>query len=310
MVYDYLNNHHGLSMELYQLRHFVAVLETASFTKGAERCAVSQPAISASVAKLEAEVGLQLLVRHKRNVAPTPAGRTLFETATNVLRACSAVKAQLKDRGRQSALRVGVVETLSAELVSGALKAFRRERPNIAIDLLDANEHGLSGRLQGSRLDAALTILHADERLPSKLKSKVLFSERYVAVVPRGHTLARRRTVRLNDLTGEPFISRTRCETFAATTRLFGTLGVRPRVVYRTDQDARALQLIGAGVGIALMPASYRSEDTVQLLIEDFPLKRTIGLQWRTETEKAELEDFVSFAASHPWPRRRLESRS
>lgn len=289
-------------MELYQLRQFVAVLETASFTKGAERCSVSQPAISASIAKLESEVGAQLLVRQRKHIVPTAAGKTLFDTAVNVLRACSAVKAELKQKERPSALRIGVVETLSAPVVSSVLKAFKRER-DLAIEVWDGTERDLGSRLGDGRLDAALTIFHADEKASPKLSSRVLFSERYILLVPNGHRLASSRAVRLNDLTGEAFISRTRCETFTETSKLFGSLGVRPRVVYRTDQDARALELIGAGIGVALMPSSYRSADTKAIPIEDFPLHRKIGLRWVSQKDRSELREFVSFAASHRWPK-------
>jgi len=290
-------------MELYQLRHFVAVLETASFTKGADRCAVSQPAISASVAKLESEVGSQLLVRQKRQVVPTAAGRMLFDTAVNVLRACSAVKAVLKDKDRLRTLRIGVVETLPAPLVSGLVKAFRIER-DVPIEIWDGKEQDLATRLSEGRLDAALTILHADEKESEKVQAKPLFTERYSLLVPNGHPFAMNREIRLQDLTGQPFISRTRCETFSETSKLFGSMGVRPQVVYRTDQDARALSLVGAGIGVALMPSSYESPDTKAIPVEDFPLYRTIGLTWLSESTKDELRDFVAFAASQPWPKK------
>jgi DNA-binding transcriptional LysR family regulator len=289
-------------MELYQLRHFVAVVETSSFTKGAERCAVSQPAISASIAKLESEVGTQLLVRQKKQVVATAAGKRLFDTAVSVLHACSAVKADLKQKDRSRALRIGVVETLPAALVSSLVKSFRRER-DIAIEVWDGNEQDLNARLGDGRLDAALTIFRSDEKISAELQSRALFSERSMLLVPTGHRLAGRPAVRLNDLAGEAFISRPRCENYSKTSKLFAALGVRPRVVYRTDQDARALELIGAGIGVAIMPASFESPDTEAIPVEDLPLHRTIGLRWARENETRDLADFVAFAASHHWPK-------
>ncbi len=83
-------------MELHQIKHFVAVAETGGFTKGAQRVAVSQPAISTSVAKLEAELDVKLLDRRPSQVVPTPAGVRFLEVGKEILRSCNAVKAELK----------------------------------------------------------------------------------------------------------------------------------------------------------------------------------------------------------------------
>ena len=83
-------------MELNRIRHFIAVAETGSFTKGAQRAAVSQPAISASIAKLEAELDVKLLDRRRSSVVPTAAGARLHEAGKKILQNCNAVKAELK----------------------------------------------------------------------------------------------------------------------------------------------------------------------------------------------------------------------
>ena len=81
-------------MEIYQIIHFIAIVETGSFTKGADRAAVSQSAISASIAKLEAEFNVQLLDR-RSPVVPTDAGARLFEVGKAILQICSALKGEL-----------------------------------------------------------------------------------------------------------------------------------------------------------------------------------------------------------------------
>jgi DNA-binding transcriptional LysR family regulator len=79
-------------MDLYQIKHFVAVVEGGGFTKGAERVAVSQPAISASIAKLEAELNVKLLERRHSQVVPTTAGTRLLEMGRTILQTCNAAK--------------------------------------------------------------------------------------------------------------------------------------------------------------------------------------------------------------------------
>jgi DNA-binding transcriptional LysR family regulator len=94
-------------MELYQIKHFIAVAETGGFTKGAQRVAISQPAISASIAKLEAELDVKLLDRRRSPVVPTAAGARLLAAGKNILQSCNAVKAELKTIATPNRLRIG-----------------------------------------------------------------------------------------------------------------------------------------------------------------------------------------------------------
>ena len=84
-------------MELSQIRHFIAVAEAGGFTKGAQRAAVSQPAISASIARLEAELDVKLLYRRRTPILPTVAGARLLEAGKGILQRCNAVKGELED---------------------------------------------------------------------------------------------------------------------------------------------------------------------------------------------------------------------
>jgi DNA-binding transcriptional LysR family regulator len=105
-------------MELHQIKHFIAVVETGGFTKGAQRAAVSQPAISASIAKLEAELDVKLLDRRSSPVVPTAAGARLLEAGKNILHTCNAVKAELKTSAKRKLLRIGILQSLFSGRVS------------------------------------------------------------------------------------------------------------------------------------------------------------------------------------------------
>ena len=92
-------------------------------------------------------------------------------------------------------------------------------------------------------------------------RSVELLREDYGLVVSLNHRFAFYESVQLSDLNGERFIVRTHCETFGSTTKLLAERGIRSQVVYRTDQDDRALALVGAGMGVALMPAIFDASD-------------------------------------------------
>jgi DNA-binding transcriptional LysR family regulator len=286
-------------MELYQIRQFVAVAETGSFTKGAARAGVSQPAISAAVAKLEEEMGQRLLDRRQGSVVPTPAGSRLLDAARDILLACNTIKSALRAASAPQTLRVGMLRTLPTVHVVGVLHAFRQAHPDIQIELFEGPREELEKRLEQKKLDVCLTSL--SDAAASKT-SVALFTEPYVLAVSQNHRFAKLRSVTLDDLQGEPFILRTSCETFQDTTSLLVARGIRTRLVYRTDQDDRALGLVAAGIGVALMPALYKAAGVVNVGISDFSTKRTIGMRWLPQAEENKcLTAMIAFACSHPW---------
>lgn len=285
-------------MELYQIRHFVAVIETGSFTKGAQRAAVSQPAISASIAKLEAELDVKLLERRHSPVIPTAAGERLLEVGKSILHSCNQLKAELKTINVPKLLRIGILQSLSSRHVSNLLCAFRRENPSVVIEVFDGSCEQLLELLTEAQLDTVLTILNGDV---SKFASRVLFKEPYVLAVPEDHRFARRQTVKLADLQGESFILRTRCDFFQEANNALASRGIKTRVVYQTDQDDRALALVAAGLGLALVPAHYDLPAVKQVHVSDLGLVRAIGLLWTREKENDDLPEFIKFAESHGW---------
>src|SRR3984893_15133302 len=220
-------------MEIYQIKHFIAIVETGSFTKGADRAAVTQSTISISIAKLEAEFGVQLLER-RSPVVPTSAGERLVEVGKTILQLCSVVKGELETIAKPKLLRIGILQSLSSRHVSRLLGSFRRDNPSVAIEMFDGVDEQLIGLLTDRRVDAILTIFGDDSA--SKFPSRVLFEEPYVLAVPETtHRFAQRKSVKLFDLRGEPFIVRARCDRYHDVTDALNSHGVELRVMYKTD---------------------------------------------------------------------------
>ena len=151
-------------MEINQLKHFIAIVETGSFTKGADRGAVTQSTISISISKLEAEFGVQLLER-RSPVVPTEAGERLLEVGKAILQLCSTVKAELETIAKPQLLRIGILQSLSSRQVSNLLGAFRRDNPFVSIEMFDGVCEQLLGLLADRRVDAILTIFDKEFRL-------------------------------------------------------------------------------------------------------------------------------------------------
>jgi DNA-binding transcriptional LysR family regulator len=286
-------------MELYQIRHFVAVVEAGGFTKAAQRVAVSQPAISASIAKLEAELNVKLLERRHGQVVPTAEGKRFLETGKAILRSCNAVKSELK-MTPCGCLKIGVMQPLSSEYVSKLLNSFQRANPNIPIEVADGHcdewchcEQLFGPVADGSR-DAVLSIFN--DRIASKFAGRVLFKTPYMLAVREDHRFARRQAVSLSELDDEPFILPKRCIFLQDVTNALASRGVRVRVVYRTDRDDRALALVAAGLGLALVPGYFVVPAVKQVPVTDLGISREVGLLWPRERKSPALREFIAFA--------------
>jgi DNA-binding transcriptional LysR family regulator len=118
--------------------------------------------------------------------------------------------------------------------------------------------------------------------------------------VPESHCFAQRKSVKLSDLRGEPFIVRARCYCYRDVTDALNSPGVELRVMYKTDQDDRALALVAAGVGLALFPAHFEMPAVKQVVVSDLGLSRAIGLLWARD-RGGDLKEFIKFAESHSW---------
>jgi len=284
-------------MEIYQLIHFLAIVETGSFTKGADRAAVSQSAISASIAKLEAEFDVQLLDRRRSPVVPTSAGERLLEAGRAILQICNTVKGELETIARPKVLRIGILQTLSSRHISKLLGSFRRGNPHVAIEVSDGSYEQLVELLAERQLDAVLTLLDDGT---AKFEGKVLFKEAYALAVPLDHRFAQREKVTVADLHDEPFIVRTGRDRFKDASNALISRGIKIRVVYRTAQIDRTLALVATGVGLSFIPARLGTPAVKLVQVADMDFFRTYGLLWARERED-DLKEFITFAESHCW---------
>lgn len=286
-------------MEIYQLKHFLAVADTASFTKAAHRMHITQPALSGSISRLESELGARLFTRTRKAVALTPAGRRLFEEGTQIVRACDRVKADIQGGGEPRRLKLGLIRTFPTSRIVSLLKAFRTEHPDLEITIAEGSSGELDDKLRRHKLDLLLTILGTTQE-PGFVDVRLL-EERYMLYVSNRSPFADCKEVSLAALQGQALIVRSACETYASTTNLLKERGITTRLVCRTDQDDRALAFVRAEVGVALMPELFEAPGVVRVAVTDFPANRTIGLRWLPTNSHETIGQFHDFALSHRW---------
>ena len=192
-------------MELRQLRSFVAVAEELHFRRAAERLRMAQPSVSQQIRTLEAELGVRLFERSRRGATLTPAGCALLGEARDLLnRADQAVAVtRATGLGHRGRLRLSLTRSLTGGVAGAIVDAYRARYPEVDLDLTLGNTmHHVEQLLAG---DIDVGFVRPPLEVPG-LEELWLGREPMVCVLPSGHPLARRTTVRPRDLHGQPLV--------------------------------------------------------------------------------------------------------
>lgn len=282
------------------LRFFIAVAEDLHFTRAAARLRVAQPHLSLEIRRLEEEVGVPLLMRDRRRVALTAAGRAFLAHARLALDdIVSAVRAaQRAHRGETGSLRVGFVSSAGfGGLLPQAVRRFRMERPDVEVVLNEHNSDEQVELISRGRLDVGL--LHPPLESELGLQIENVLVEPLVAALPENHHLARRRRMELGALAGEAWVLFPR----AIASRLYEEImiacadaGFSPRVVQEGIKLSTIMSLIAAGLGVSLVPQSLARLRLGQVVC--VPLAKAapalpLALMWRRGDSNPPLAPFM-----------------
>ena len=289
-------------IEIYQLKYFLAIVETGSFTKAAARVYVTQPTLSAGIKKLETNLDTRLFDRSAKRVFLTENGTRFVERAKAVLHQLNLAEAAMKTEDTPKLLRLAILMTIPSQSIQQILQPFQRQEAGLITELFEGTEQEILNRMDEGRIDLALTIL----RPGTKNVTVPLYREAYSLAIASHHPLvnsgANTTAIDPTDLANEPTIVRTRCEVLSETSRFFTDRNVRPRLVYRTAQDERALAMVAAGVGFTTMPDHYQAEGVTRLPMTGYDLDREIGFimtRHHLSSEKSELIDrFINLTRS------------
>ena len=271
-------------MEIHQLRYFLAVAQTGSFTAAANSCFVSQPSLSAQVAKLEDELGGPLIERSRQGARLTRRGEIFRGRAAEALRQLESGRYEIDqlDGLTLGSVTLGCLPTTGAHLLPPLLKAFGKAHPDISVSLREESSPQLAKLLRGSEVDLAIM----DEAgLGSGLRSELIFSEPLLIVVSKNNPLASRRRLSLKALAEQPLILMKTGHGFRKIVMdAFARVGIEPRVVYESDEIETVQALVEAGLGASLVPRVVKRAGLVYLDVLAPTPTRTIHLAWRDES--------------------------
>ncbi|RKT18633.1 LysR family transcriptional regulator [Streptomyces sp. 1114.5] len=248
-------------LPLPQLHAFVVLAEELHFGHAAARLGIAQPPLSQQIRRLEEKVGHPLSRRDPGGVTLTPAGRELLPAARRALTdlADALAAARAVGSGEAGRLRIGFSASLALTVLPGLLDTFRQRHPAVRLDVRELTSAPQITALHERTIDVGLLReAPADE---PELRFRTVLREPFVAVLPAGHPLAGRRTVRLAQLADESFVLLPREEgpqLYDRITGLCTDAGFTPRIVQHAVEWQTVCALVGAGLGVSLAPAGIR----------------------------------------------------
>ncbi|HVS54702.1 MAG TPA: hydrogen peroxide-inducible genes activator [Casimicrobiaceae bacterium] len=189
-------------MTLNELRYIVAVAQEKNFGRAAQRCFISQPALSVAIQKLEEELQTQLFERGKSEITVTPVGERIVEQAHKVLEEAARIR-DIAQAGRNQLaglFRLGAIYTVAPYLLPDLVPALNALAPDMPLEIEENITEQLEAALKTGRIDAAIIALPFE---PPGIATEFLYEEPFQVVVPQRHPWAKRKTIDPSELAGE-----------------------------------------------------------------------------------------------------------
>jgi DNA-binding transcriptional LysR family regulator len=247
-----------MTPDLRLIRYFVVVAEEGNVTRAAERLHISQPSLSAAVQQLEAQLGVELLVRLGRRIEVTPAGELLRERGRVLLEQADAIVDEVRDRHQTGASRLslGVSPTARYGIGQRLLVACTTEVPAVMLHTVENTTGSLLRDVARGRLDLAITFCAPDP--PPGVELILLRDEPAVVHLPSGHPLAGRAQLTLEDLRDETILVAATDDSQGFSNRVlsaFAAAGIVPRTLADPYPDL-GLQAVRENLGLVIYPRS------------------------------------------------------
>jgi DNA-binding transcriptional LysR family regulator len=290
-------------IELRHLRYFLAVAETLHFSRAARRLGMAQPPLSQQIKRLEQLLGHALFERTTRGVKLTPAGQLLVRRARSTMEKVDEDLAQVRrlGRGEEGTLTVGFSGSVMFTELPAAIQSFRHRYPKVELRLRELVTSAQIAALLNGQIDLAFL---RDGDPTEGIRITTLLKEKYVAVLPEAHALARRRTLSVKALEGEPFIMFARRMGPLAYDRTIACCereGFRPNIVQDAPQWLTLVRLVSAGLGVTLAPACVARVAVPGVVYREVKAacRTSIDLGVKVGVESVLARNFIEIANRH-----------
>ncbi|WP_340303472.1 LysR substrate-binding domain-containing protein [Roseobacter sp. HKCCD7870] len=259
------------TIEINQLRCFVAVAETLNFTRAAKRLNMTQPPLSRHIKLLEHAIGVKLFERNNKTVCLTLGGESLFFSAQDILQRSehAVLKAQQAARGEAGSIVMGFVPSAGVDVVPSIAETLAIKFPYIQFRPMEMMSYEIVEALRSSIVDFGLT------RAPSEdgsVKSIEIINEPFHLAIYKTHPLAVAPNVKVSDISGTSFVGYS-SDRGGFLRNLHDTLfiseGIAPKIKLEVSQTQTMLAMVNQGIGIALVPSSARKLQMANLVYRE-----------------------------------------
>jgi len=268
-------------MELLQLRYFQTVAKMEHMTRASQELHIAQPALSKTIARLEADVGVPLFDRYGGRIRLNAFGKLYLDKVDRALR--------LLEEGQKEVLELAGLEqgsihlaTSTLDLLSDPLSRFIERYPNVNFKISQVSPDEMIQLVEDGRADMCFTAIALEQPFLSQVT--VLSEDIYLAV-PAGHRLSDQTSVRLSELSGESFIGYKEDFIFQKMyDQYFREAGIRPKYVCRVDEPPAVASLVRAGIGVALYGCRSAQDSRLTLIpITEPQCRRDYRLVWHNK---------------------------
>jgi DNA-binding transcriptional LysR family regulator len=291
-------------VEVHHIRYFLAVCDTLNFTRAAEKCNVTQPALSRAIQQLEEEVG-GLLFRRERNLTHlTDLGLLMKPRFQQIIDGLTEAK---RDARRfltleQANLTLGIMCTVGPCRFTGLLADFGHHYPGITLRLIEGIPKDLTERIESGDID--LAIMANPEGFSDRLDTQLLYRERFVIAFPEGHRFARLNGIPMREINGERYLRRINCEYRDRLSEIADQCQADAPLVFASEREDWIQNMVAGGLGICIIPEFSAVIPGIQTrLLVDPEVSRNVCLVWIAgRRHSPAVAAFVKLAKTHPWP--------
>jgi DNA-binding transcriptional LysR family regulator len=297
-------------MELHQVRYFVAVSRLLNFTRAAEHCNVTQPALTKAIQKLELELGGELIHRERQLTQLTDLGKLVLPTLERLVSAADSARSIAREYQRKdnAPLKIGLTPCVSSNLLVAPLAEVARHVPGIQVEIVEEPVHRLQELLFDGDISAALA---ADPNgLPERIDHWDLFEDHFLVLAAKDNPLADMQGVPMSALAEATWLERTGCDLTRKFWDLIFTDGRSPKISHRSKHESHLQNMVEAGLGIMVASAhTPRLPSLVARPIADDRMRWTVSLlviAGRRYTPA--LDAFIKIARLRDWKTRNAET--
>ncbi|MCG8668098.1 MAG: LysR family transcriptional regulator, partial [Pseudomonadales bacterium] len=276
-------------MDINQIRYFLALSDTLNFTRAAEQCFVSQPALTQAIKRLEDELGGSLIYRDGRDTRLTALGRVIRGHFESIDKTRKLVKETAESfiNGDQQELHIGLMCTVGPCILREFLAKFQSDNPGVMLLLHDVRQEDIPDLIRSGALDGAFGAYN--EQSGGRLKQYQLYVERMMVAFPEGHAFESEREVPLSSIADQPYIDRLNCDFRDEFIDYCEKNSLELSVVFRSQREDWVHNFVRKGDGVTIVPEYSVLPPIISRPVSAPSLDRNIGFSFSESSMVSEI---------------------